>query len=795
MAEKLIGIDIAPPDLHAKITGRAKYAEDFRAPGMVFAKLLLSPMPHARVRGIDASRALAMPGVIDILTADEVPPRDGPREACLTNEPLYEGEPILAVAAVDEETAAAAIEAIEVDLEPLPFVVDPLESLRPRGPNAYVEGNQYGQDGWSELKWTAADFAAIDAGRMPDPQCPIEWTKGDPAAAFAESALVLEETIVHQSLTHHPMEPRSNMAYWDGDHLYAFVSTQSTQQTKFALAGALDMDPEDITLVAEYCGGGFGSKISGTTVMQIPALFSRKIGRPVMLRITRYEENYVGRARPGFQSWLKMGFLENGKCNAIDLVIVQESGPYGASDYNTAGMIADLVYTPGNMRFRGVDMYTNTPPKAAQRGPGGAQIISMMEPILDKAARELGIDRYEIRRINAPRPDVAFGPRDTTLTSVHALEALELGAEMFDWQGKQALSGRRNGSKVTGVGIGLSPYTAGSRGRDGMMLIRPDGKLYVHQGIGNLGTHSIADTARPAAELLGLSWDDVVIVWGDSSRGLPRSTVQAGSQTTHAHTRANHAAGMDALRKVREVAAVTMGGSASAYTVDAGRVRGPGGTMTLGQIAERAIAMGGEFDGHVLPEDIHEQTVPAAQMLAGQGLMGIARDNYGGEGSIYSWVAGFALIELDEETGVVKLEEYLGVTDCGTVLHPRSLGAQILGGSIQGIGMAMTQRWVFDPQWGVPFANRLYTARPPGMLDVPTDLRWAAVDIADPTTPVGAKGIGEPPVGAGAAALTCAVADALGGRCLCRTPLSPDIILAEIEGRDPAYGRLDQHVG
>ena len=796
MADKLVGTDIAAPDLHAKITGRAKYAEDFRAPGMVFAKLLLSAMPHARVRGVDASRALAMPGVIDILRASDVPSREGPREACLTDHPRFEGEPILAIAAVDEETAAAAIELIEVDYEPLPFVLDPLESLRPGGPNAYPQGNAFGPDGWTETKWTAEDFARIDAGERPDPECPTEWVKGDPEAAFAQSALVLEETIVHQSLSHHPMEPRSNMAYWEGDHLFAFVSTQSTQQTKFGLAGALDMDPENITLVAEYCGGGFGSKIGGSTVMQIPALLSRKLGgTPVMHRITRYEENYIGRARPGFQSWLKMGFLENGKCNAIDLIIVQESGPYGASDLNSAASIADLTYTPQNMRFRGVPMYTNTPPKAAQRGPGGAQIISMMEPILEKAARELGVDRLEAHLLNAPGPDVEFGPRGTTLTSVHAREALEMGREMFDWESKLALSGQRNGSKVTGIGVGLSPYTAGSRGRDGMMLIRPDGRLYVHQGIGNLGTHSIADTARPAAEILGYNWEDVVIVWGDSSKGMPRSTVQAGSQTTHAHTRANHAAGMDALRKVKEVAAATLGGSPSQYRVDNGRVSGPGGTMTMARVAERAIAMGGEYAGHELPEDIHAQTVPAAQMLAGQGLMGIAKDNYGGEGSIYSWVAGFAVVELDEETGVVDLKEYVGITDCGTVVHPRSLGAQLLGGSIQGMGMAMTQRWVFDPKWGVPFANRLYTARPPGILDVPPDLKWGAVDIPDPTDPVGAKGIGEPPVGAGAAALTCAVADALGGRCLCRTPLTPDIILAEIEGRDPAHGRLDQHVG
>ncbi len=795
MAEKLIGTDIAPPDLIAKITGRAKYSEDFRRDGMVFAKLLLSPMPHCRVRGVDATRALAMPGVVGILRAEDVPQRDGPREAVLTDEPHYEGEPILAIAAETEELAAAAIEMIDLDLEPLPFVIDPLDSLRPGGPNAYSEGNRFADDEWTDVKWTEADFEAIDAGQMPDAQAVSEWSKGDPDAAFAAADVIIDEQIVHQSLTHDPMEPRSTMAYWENGKLYAHVSTQSAQRTKFGLARALDMDPENVILVAEYCGGGFGSKISGSTIMQLPAFFSRKINRPVMHRVTRAEEHYYGRARPGFQSWVKMAFQADGKCTGIDLFIVEEGGAYGSGDNGSAGMIADLVYTPQNMRFRSVSMYTNTPPKAAQRGPGGAQIISMLEPMLDKAARELGIDRYDIRMLNAPEGDVVFGPRDSTLTSVHAKEALVMGAEMFDWQGKLELSGRQEGTKVTGIGIGLSPYTAGSRGFDGLMMIRPDGKLYVHQGIGNLGTHSIADTARPAAEILGLNWDQVEIVWGNSSQGMPRSSVQAGSQTTHAHTRANHAAAMDALDKIQRLAARRMGGSPGAYSVDNGRVSGPGGSMTFAQIAQAAIAAGGAFDGHDLPEDIHPETVPAAEGLAGTGLMGVAKDNYGGEGGIYSWVAGFALVELDIETGVVDLKEYVGITDCGTVIHPRSLGAQVLGGSIQGMGMAMTQRWVFDPQYGVPFAKRFYTARPPGILDVPPDLKWGAVGIPDPQSPVGAKGIGEPPVGAGAAALTTAVADAMGGQCLCRTPLTPDIILAELEGRERAHGRLDQHVG
>jgi xanthine dehydrogenase molybdenum-binding subunit len=675
-------------------------------------------------------------------------------------------------------------------------VLDPLDSLRPNGPNAYTGGNVFAGGEFSELKWTDADFAEIDAGRMPNGEATVEWTKGDIDAAFSESDLILEESIVHQSLTHHPMEPRSTMMYWENGKLHAFVSTQSAQRTKYALAGTLNIDPEDVVLVAEYCGGGFGSKISGNTHMEVPAVFSRKIGRPVMLRVTRYEENYIGRARPGFQSWLKMGFKADGTCNAIDLYIVQESGPYGAGDFNTAGMIADLVYTPQNMRFRGIAMYTNTPPKAAQRGPGGAQIVIMMEPILEKAARELGLDRLEVHLKNAPDADVEFGPRNSTLTSVHAKEALEKGAEIFDWAGKQALSGRREGTKRTGIGIGLSPYTAGSRGYDGLMVIRPDGKLYIHQGLGNLGTHSIMDTARPAAELLSLNWDQVELVWGDSSRGMPRSSVQAGSQTTHAHSRANHAAGMDARAKILEVAARTLGGSPNNYDMDNGRVfrRGGGASMTFAQVAERAIELGGKYDGHELPDDIHATTVPAANMLAGEGLMGVARDNYGGRGGVYSWVAGFAMVELDEETGRVDIKEYVAVTDCGTVLHPRSLGAQVLGGSVQGMGQAMTQRWVFDPKWGVPFANRLYTARPPGILDVPLDMKVDAVGIADPQTPVGAKGIGEPPVGAGGAALTSAVADAMGGRCLCRTPLTPDIILSALEGLEPPF-TLEQHIG
>ncbi|MCI0436553.1 MAG: xanthine dehydrogenase family protein molybdopterin-binding subunit [Gemmatimonadetes bacterium] len=801
MAEKIIGTDRVPPDLIAKVRGRAKYAEDFRAEGMVFCKLLLSPMPHARVTRIDASRALRMEGVIDILTPADVPEVNAPAEPALTSEPLYEGEPILALAAVDETTAAAAIEQIRVDYEPLPFVLDPLASLRPGGPNARQDGNIFrtAQDdrGVRELKWAGADFDAARDGRLPMGQPMVEWSVGELDGGFAEAAHVIEETLSHQSLTHHPLESRSALAYWQNGKLFFHGSTQSVARARASLAGLLGLELADVVFISEFCGGGFGSKITVTPQMAIPALLSRKINRPVMMRVSRYEENYIGRGRPGFQAWVRMGFRRDGRVSALDLYIVQDKGPYGEQgDWTTAAEVASLTYQPLAMRFRGVSVYTNTPPRSAQRMPGGMQIVAMLEPLVDKAARELGIDRLAIREINAPGHDAWVGADKEHVTSSWAREAMQLGARAFNWEEKKTWSGRRNGTKVTGIGIATSPFHGGSSGFDGLVLIRPDGRLYIHQGIGNLGTHSFADTARVAAEILGMAWDDCQVIWGDTSRHLPWSSVQAGSQTTHAHTRANHAAATDAKRKIQEIAARDLGGAAADYVVDGGRVfhrANRSRVLTLARVAERAIQLGGRYDGHEVDENLHAMTKASAAALAGTGLMGVAKDTYSHDGGTWSFVIGFVVIELDTETGTLELKEYLAATDCGIVMHPRSLAAQLHGGGVQGFGAARSQKWVFDPRWGAGFAKRFYTVRPPGMLDVPLQMDWVAVNRPDPQTPVGAKGIGEPPIGAGEAALTSAVADALGGLCLCRTPLSTDVILAAVEGRELPYGLLETH--
>ena len=207
MSYKLIGKDFTPPDVVAKVTGKAKYSEDFRVEGMVFARLLTSPMPHAKVKNIDASEALSMPGVIGILTADDLPSVDAPNKPILTNEPNYVGEPILALAAENETLAQDALEKIRIDYEPLPFTVDPLQSLYPGGPNARSEGNVVGSEAGKpvikETKWSARDFAAAGEGELPMGPAQDEWSYGDMEAGFADAEYVSDDTFVTQGLSHH----------------------------------------------------------------------------------------------------------------------------------------------------------------------------------------------------------------------------------------------------------------------------------------------------------------------------------------------------------------------------------------------------------------------------------------------------------------------------------------------------------------------------------------------------------------------------------------------------------------
>jgi len=823
---KLVGQNYVTPDLFAKVTGQAKYAEDFRAEGMLFAKLLLSPYPHARILEIDASQALAMPGVRAVLTMKDLPPpadymtdlgvliKANPLgERGLAMEPLYQGEPIAAVAAVDELTAADAVEKIRVTYEPLPFVIDPLASLRPGGPNARVEGNVWGVLGPEapvgakrttpvpevrEIKWTEEDFRGYDEGKMPTGTPTGEWSYGDVEGGFKNAALVLDESFQTPNTSHECLETRTSMAYWQGGKLHLFGSTQSTSQTVPAIARWMNMKPEDVVLVSEYTGGGYGSKVTSSVHLIIPAMLSKKCHAPVMMRITREDENYIGCARPSLTGRMKAGFGPDGRLLALDMFVVADNGPYDeVHDTYISGQIVSLLYQPVAMRWRGISVLTNTPPRSPQSSPGGLQGITLMEPVLAKAARRLKIDLLAIHRINAPEGKAPLGPavdgKRAHATGCFMKEALDQGARRFQWEERRkANSGKRNGSKIRGVGVSSSSFKSGSKGFDGLFVIQPDGKMYVQSGIGNLGTEDFSDVHRVAAEMVGMPWEKVVVTWGDTSKHLPWTCISGGSQTAHAMTRAAYAAAMDAIGKLQQIAAKDHGGRPENYEVRNERVyrQGGGPVMTLAHAAQRAIALGGVYDGHELPKDINPMTVRSAKALAGRGLMGVARDNYRQDGTVFSFVASFAEVEIDVETGTYKIVDFLAVADAGRVIHPAAIGGQILGRSMLGIGHAIGQKWVFDQHLGLPVARRFYQTKPPTILDAPARMDWAALNIPDPEGPVGAKGIGEPPVPGGCCAILNAISDALGDDIFRRAPVTLDMILTSLENGHPVISGL-----
>jgi xanthine dehydrogenase molybdenum-binding subunit len=253
---------------------------------------------------------------------------------------------------------------------------------------------------------------------------------------------------------------------------------------------------------------------------------------------------------------------------------------------------------------------------------------------------------------------------------------------------------------------------------------------------------------------------------------------------------------MDAKKKLQEIAAMDLGGKPEDYDVGGERVfrKGGGAGMSLAQAAQRAIKLGGIYDGHELPPEINRMTKASATALAGQGLLAVAKDKYPRDGITNSYVAGFAEVEIDTETGKYRIVDYLGVADSGVIIHPRAFGGQVLGRSTLGFGHTLGQKWVYDQHYGLPLAKRFHYNKPPTILDIPAKMQWEAVGIPDPETPVGARGIGEPPVGAGAASVLNAISDALGDEIFRRAPVTADIILASLEAGHAAGDPLTAHI-
>lgn len=792
MAYMHIGKDFVPPDVAGKVTGRIKYAEDYSREGMVYARLLTSPLPHARVVSIDASEALAMEGVFGILTADDVYP-DGEANSTglkvLTNEPTLVGEPILAVAAVDEKTAETAIAAISVTFERLPFVLDPLDSLAEGGPDAYNGGNTFVfRQGMATEKWSRDEVASLRAGNEPTAEPQQSWEYGDLNAALADSAYVYEGTFTTAGYPHQSMEPRSAFAYWENGKCYLHGTSQSMTPVAAGMAQIVGVPVEDFVFINEATGGGFGQRARPNSIpsMAIPAKLSQKINRPVMMRVTREEEFTIGGARQGFQGWIKAGFKQDGTMAALDMYIISDNGGKGGGgDASSAADCISILYQTEAVRFRGSSIGSNTGHRGAQRGPGQNQIAPIISPILDKAAEELGIDRLEIRKLNAAENGDVGGPRRTPLTSAYMPEALAQGAEQFGWEERKGRARQKNGSKVRGLGIGQGYHNAGRSGMDGIVRLMPDGRLAVHSGVGNLGTYSFASTSRAAAEVLQMPWERCDVIANRSDRHLPMTSPQDGSNSIFTNTRTNYGAAQDLLAKMKEIAAMDLGGEPTDYEHGNERVYQTADNsvgMTFAEIAQRGMELGGKFTGEAeVPEDMNDFTKLSVSRLAGTALMGLYKDP-AHNNNPPGFTVTFTEIELDTETGKYEILDLVSIAECGTVVHPQGLANQLRGGAVWGIGLSGYERHLYDPQNGIPASTGYWQSKVPTLLDTPANIGTGWVDLPDPENPVGARGIGEPAMGAVSAALTAAISDALDGHIFNAAPVTADMIINHVAG-------------
>jgi len=810
MSENLqyVGEDFVPPDARPKVTGAAKYADDYLFDDLLHAKTVKSPYAHAEVVSIDASAAESMSGVEAVITYEDVPD-NGVGEPALDGEPKVFGYPVAAVAATDEYTAAAAVEAIDVEYRVLDHVIDPVETLKPDGPNARLDGNAptgeaggesaEGQGGGTSatdvVKWGNADFST----RFPENpgDYTIKWSWGDVESGFEKADAVVEDTVETQPIPTNPMEPRSTVAHWEGSgKVTVWGSSQSISLTHTGLAGYLGVAPPDLHFICNYCGGGFGSKGTWYAAMGVPAFLSKEVNRPVKLRGTRKEEFHWGNGRTSEVFKFRIGATEDGTITALDVQAISNAGAYGSDALSGASASLDslsAVWQPETMRARAVGVFTNTPKRWPMRGPGENQAGLAISQVIDQLADELGVDPLELRRSNTATKGSPVGANRAPLTSANLDQAYDMAAEAIGYDDLRGQSGSRDGSTVRGVGIGAADHASGYVGFDGLVVIHTDGTVEVRQGAGNLGTESYAAVARMVAETMDVPWDQVEVNWGDSAKSS-FTLGQFSSNTTFTTGLANVRAAETAVQYLKELGAREFGGDPEDFEVADGRVTDGASEMTLGAAAQAAVDAGGKYSGEEVPEKYQESLVPltlgAAAGVTGQALVAFGKTTGEDlEGTVRSQAGAIAEVSVDVETGKVSVENIANYCDSGRVVHPESHSAQIEGATVQGVGYALSEHYLHDEDTGIPLNTDFYKNKPPSIYDYSANPpKVGGVGEPDPFGPHGAKGVGEPPYGSAAAAVASAVGDAL-GTTFETFPITPSAVLEKIENGETEVER------
>ena len=740
-----------------KVTGRAEFVSDVSLPGLLWGAVLRSPYPHARIRNIDTSRARSLPGVRAVVTADDTPGRTW--GVFIKDQPVlagskvrYVGEEVAAVAACDLDTARAAVDLIEVDWEPLPAVFEPDEAMRPEAPLLHED--------------KGTNVAAT-----------ISVERGNVEEAFARSDVVVEHTFQSQPQWHAAIETLGSVAQFSPTgKLTLWMNTQTLFMARGRIAWALGLSEADVRIIQPYVGGGFGGKSCDDNNALVCALLARAAGRPVKLINTREEEFLAGsRPRVPMRIRVKMGFSSDGRVQAKQLRVVADNGAYCGKAPGVFGVTSlrhDTAYVYPNVKVDAFLVYTNKIPTGAFRGFGNPSAEWAVEQAWDLAAEALGMDPVDLALLNAAEPGYV-SPHGNRVISCELKQCIRRAAELIDWKAKRA-----NRQPYRGLGLGTTVHVSGKRhfgdydGSSAVLKISEDGKALIWSGEGEIGQGTMTVLSQIAAEELGLPYADVSVTRADTDLTTYCHGAYA-SRLTYVAGNAVRDAASKAKAQVLETAAELLETSAADLQIRDGviSIKGvpTGRTVTVAEVARaRLFRRGGEpivASGSFDPDSVLSDET-----------------RYGNESGAYNFGAQMAEVEVDPETGQLKILDFVSVADCGTVVNPIAAEGQQEGAIAQGLGYALTERLLVED--GQPQNPNFSDYKIPCTLDVPP-LTVAFADSYEPTGPFGAKGLGELGLDPTAAVLANAIHDACGVR-ITQLPITAEKIHRALKLRERA---------
>ncbi len=761
-----IGAHVPLIDGIEKVTGRADYTADLDHHDALVGRIFRSPHSHARIIKLDVDKALALPGVIAIVTGNDCDVPFGVLPIAQNEYPMardkvrYRGEPVAAVAAMDEAAAEAALGLIEMEVEELPAYYEPAKARAPG----------------------AVDLHDDRPGNL---ERDVHHEFGDVEAGFEAAEIVREEVFDCGEVTQVQMEPNASLASYDPerDRMILHTCTQVPYYVHLHVAQCLGMDTSRVRVIKPHVGGGFGHRSETLNFEIITCILARAARAKVRMKLSREETFLTHRGRPSTRIKVKIGMTKDGRMTACACETTQAGGAYGGYGIVTilySGALLNAIYDIPAVKFDGYRVYTNTPPCGAMRGHGTVNVRYAFESLLDLMADELGLDPFEIRRRNL---------LEAPIETINGLRIESYGLpECLDWVEQASGWAHRHGNLPKGKGLGLacSHYVSGAAkpvhwtGEPHAVVnlkLDFDGGVTVLTGAADIGQGSDTVLAQLVGEVLKLDLDRVSVIANDS-RITPKDN---GSYSSRVTFMVGNAA-IEAAEKLKGVLSAAAGRKLDAKAEDIEclgeiyRVRGGQGPgLSFNEVVAEAVA--------------HEGTITV------KGTFTVPRSHQGGRyrgagvgpSMAYSYAAVAAQVDVDADTGLVTVEKVWVAHDCGYALNRLACEGQIQGAVWMGLGQALSEEIRYFN--GLPLAPNMLDYRVPTIVESP-HIEVELIESIDPNGPFGAKEASEGALAAVIPAVANAVADAIGLR-LHETPITPDRVITAMV-RSAREARQDQ---